>query len=152
MTERIRISLSGLWLITSLVSLILPVFIPTYPDPQSFIQNVIGTSTVTMFVISFPSSLFGIPLLFFAQTALGIDPNTIGGMYLNLFLLFVLGLIQWFWIVPRVWRNEPDMLALNLPQDPKPLLSEAQPLPGFEFFDSRSRTPLERVLHDEDQD
>src|SRR5688572_1783034 len=116
MKERFKLSLSGVWLLSSLVSLILPVFIPSYAHPQSFIQNVIGTSTVTMFILSFPSSLFGIPLLYFAQAAIGLDPNTIGGMYLNLFLLFVLGLVQWFWIVPRIWRNDPDVVILNLPR------------------------------------
>ena len=130
--------------------MILPVFLPSYADPQSFIQNVIGTSTVTMFVLSFPSSLFGIPLLLFAQMALGVDPNTIGGMYLNLFLLFVLGLIQWFWIVPRVRRGEPDMLTLNLPHNVELRLSKGRPVTASEFFDSHLQSPLERALRDDD--
>jgi len=150
MKERFKLSLSGVWLVSSLVSLILPVFIPSYAHPQSFIQNVIGTSTVTMFILSFPSSLFGIPLLYVAQAAIGVDPNTISGMYMNLFLLFVLGLVQWFWIVPRIWRNDPDVVILNLPREPEMLLSEARPAAGFDFFDSQSRTPLERVLQHDD--
>ena len=151
MNERFKLSLGGLWLATSLVSLILPVFIPSYADPQSFAQNVIGTSTVTMFVLSFPSSLFGIPLLFFAQEALGVNPNSIGGMYMNLFLLFVFGLVQWFWIVPRLWRNDPHLLTLDLPRTPEMQLSEAKPVAAFDFFDAQSRTPLERVLQDEER-
>lgn len=152
MKERFKLSLGGLWLVTSLVSLIMPVFIPSYADPQSFVQNVIGTSTVTIFILSFPSSLFGVPLLFFAQAALGVDPNSIGGMYLNLFLLFVLGSVQWFWIVPRIWRNEPKIQVLKLPGKADMQLAESTQAGGFEVFDSQSRTPLERVLHDDDPD
>lgn len=150
MKERFKLSFGGLWLLISLFSLILPVFIPSYANPQSFIQNVIGTATVTMFILSFPSSLFGIPLLFFAQAALGVDPHSIDGMYLNLFLLFVLGLVQWFWIVPRVWRNEPKLQILDLPRKSEMQLSEAKQTSGLEFFDAHSRTPLERVFQDED--
>jgi hypothetical protein len=151
MKDRFRLSLGALWLLTSLSTLILPIFIPSYANPQSFIQNVIGTSTVTMFILSFPSSLFGIPILFFAQNALGVDPNTISGMYLNLFLLFVLGLVQWFWIVPRIWRGEPAIQSLNLPRTPEMQLSEAKPVAGFSFFDTNERTPIERVFEDEDR-
>ena len=153
MKERFKLSLGGLWLLTSLCSLILPVFIPTYPNPHTIVQNVIGTTTVTMFILSFPSSLFGIPILFFTQITLGVDPNSIGGMYLNLFLLFVLGLVQWFWIVPRIWRrNGSKIQALNLPRNPQILLSEAKSENPFNLFDSHSRTPLERVFQDKDSD
>src|SRR5258707_15158571 len=98
MNEKFKLSLGRLWLLMSGFSLLLPVFLPSSADPQNFLQNVIGTTTVTMFILSFPSSLFGIPLFLVAHIALGLDPNTIEGMYLNLFLMFILGLVQWFWI------------------------------------------------------
>lgn len=153
MKERFKLSLGGLWLLTSLFSLILPVFVPSFADPQSFVQNVIGTATVTMFILSFPSSLFGIPLLFFAQAALGVDPNTIGGMYLNLFLLFVLGSVQWFWIVPRLLRNDPQLQILNLQLGkPEMLLSEANTIDETQFWDSEGQTPLEKVFLEKDSE
>jgi hypothetical protein len=106
-----------------------------------------------MFILSFPSSLFGIPLLFFAQTALGVDPNSIGGMYINLLLLFVLGLVQWFWIVPRLWRHDPDFQSLNLPLRTADLqLPEASAGDNFQFFDRDSSTPLERVINNNEHD
>lgn len=148
MKERLRLSLGGLWLATSLVSLILPVFLLTSANPQSFLQNVIGTAMVTMFILSFPSSLFGIPLLYISQIVLGVDPNSIGGMYLNLFLLFVLGLVQWFWIFPRLWRSESDIQTLNLPiMSEPPLLEIGQN--DIPIFNRDTRTPLERVIQDD---
>jgi ascorbate-specific PTS system EIIC-type component UlaA len=153
MNDRFKLSLRGIWLSVSVLSLILPVFLPSSSNPQNFLANVIATSTVTMFILSFPSSLFGIPLLFFAQMALGVDPNSIGGMYLNLLLLFVLGLVQWFWIAPRLWRHDPDFQTLNLPLRTADFqLHEASGGDNFEFFDSRSRTPLERVINNDDSD
>lgn len=153
MNERFKLSLRGIWLSVSFLSLILPVFLPSSSNPQNFLANVIATSTVTMFILSFPSSLLGIPLLFFAQIALGVDPNSIGGMYINLFLLFVLGLVQWFWIVPRLWRNDPDFQTLNLPLSTADLqLPEASAGDTFQFFDRDSRTPLERVISNDERD
>lgn len=152
MKKHFKISLSSLWLMTSAVSLILPVFLPSYANSQNFVQNVIGTTTVSMFVLSLPTSLFGLPLLFFAQAALGVDPNSISGMYLNLILLFIFGLVQWFWIVPSILRNDPELQILDLSRQPELQLAPERPARGFEFFDSQSRSPVERVLRDEDPD
>ena len=151
MKEQFKLNLSRIWLLTSIVTLILPVFLPSSPHPQNILQNVIGTTTVTMFILSFPSSLFGIPILLFAQIGLGVDPNTIGGMYLNLFLMFILGLVQWFWIVPRLWHGKQD-LSILLPDGQKTnlLLSEIRSRDDYGFFDDKERTPLERVLSDDD--
>ena len=151
MTERFKLSLSGMWLLVSLFSLLLPIFLPSATFSSSPAANVIGTATATMFILSFPSSLFGIPLLVVVDYVLGVDPNSIQGMYVNLFILFVLGLVQWFWIVPRVWRNDPDVQVLNLPV---PLRNERLPEASFdtqfEIFDARQRTPVERVINDDD--
>ena len=151
MTERFKISLSGMWLIVSLFSLLLPVFLPSDALSGNPAANVIGTATATMFILSFPSSLFGIPLLAVVDYVLGAHPNSIQGMYVNLFMLFVLGLVQWFWIVPRVWRNDPDVQVLNLPVSlGNEKLSEATFDNRFDVFNARERTPVERVINDDD--
>ncbi len=147
MTERFKLSLSGMWLIVSLFSLLLPIFLPSSAFSVNPAGNVIGTATATMFILSFPSSLFGIPLLLIVGIVLGVDPNSIQGLYLNLFLLFVLGLVQWFWIVPRVWRRDPDVQVLNLPVSSAYIELSEMPIDAkFEEFDSRERTPVERVI------
>jgi hypothetical protein len=151
MTERFKVSLSGMWLLVSLFSLLLSIFLPSNAFSGNPAANVIGTATATMFILSFPSSLFGIPLLVVVDYALGVDPNSIQGMYLNLFILFVLGLVQWFWIVPRVWRNDPDVQVLGLPVScSSGRLAEAPAVADYDAFASRERTPVERLINEDD--
>jgi len=151
MTDHFKLSLGKIWLLVGGLSLILPVFLPSSANPGNFLQNVIATTTVTMFILSFPSSLFGIPIIFFTQIVLGVDPNTIGGMYLNLFLMFVLGLVQWFWVVPRLLHGRQNFEVLNLQEtELNSLLSEVKRDGGSGSYDQESRTPLERVLRDDE--
>ena len=152
MEKIFKLSFKQIWLAVSIFSLALPVFLPSSANPQNFLENVIGTVTVTMFILSFPISLFGLPIMFFASYVLGVDPNTIGGMYLNVFLLCVLGYVQWFWILPRVLRNEPQFQMLNLfGGKPEMQLLEAKAMNNIPF-DSDGRTPLERVLQNKDSE
>jgi len=151
MKERFKLSLSGLWLPVSVFSLLLPVFMPSSANASNFAENAIGTASVSMFILSFPSSLFGLPAMFFAKIVLDVNPNSIEGMYLNLFLLFVFGLVQWFWIVPRVLRNEPRFQMLNLfGGNPEMQLLEAKAANNIPFCDPDGRTPLERVFEEKD--
>ena len=151
MNERFKLGLWQIWLLISVFALLLPVFLPSSANPQNFLENVIGTVTVTMFILSFPSSLFGLPIMFFAQIALDVNPNTMQGMYLNLFLLFVLGSVQWFWILPRVLRNEPRFQMLNLRGGKaEPLLSAVKFDGNVESCDSQGRTPVERIIYEKD--
>ena len=152
MKERFKLSPGQIWMLITAAALILPVFLPSSANPQNFLENVIGTVTVTMFILSFPISLFGLPIMFFASYVLGVDPNTIGGMYLNVFLLCVLGYVQWFWILPGIMRNEPLFQTLNLfGGKPEMQLLEAKAINNIPF-DSDGRTPLERVLQNKDSE
>jgi hypothetical protein len=153
MKRYFSLSLSQIWLLIGVFALLLPVFLPSSANPQNFLQNVIGTATTTMFILSFPSSLFGLPIMFFAQAVLDVNPNTMQGMYLNLFLLFVLGSVQWLWIVPRVLRNEPRFQMLNLlGVKSEPQLSAIKFDANVESCDSQGRTPVERIIHEKDSD
>ncbi len=152
MKEQFKLSPSQIWMLITAAALILPVFLPSSAGPQNFLENVIGTVTITMFILSFPISLFGLPIMFFASYVLGVNPNTIGGMYLNIFLLCVLGYVQWCWILPRILRNEPQFQMLNLfGGKPEMQLLEAKPMNNIPF-DSDGRTPLERVLQNKDSE
>jgi hypothetical protein len=150
MSEHFKNSLVTVWLIVSAVCLTLPVFLPSNGFSADPAANVIGSATATMFVLSFPSSLFGIPLLVFIDHSLGVDPNSIQGMYVNLFLLFVLGSVQWFWVVPRVWRREPAVQILAIPAEPSEnCLPDAPAETQFDGLDSRERTPVERIISED---
>ncbi len=106
MPEKLKFRLSSMWLFVSIFTIILPVFIPSYSsfNPAT---NAIGVATAAMFILSFPSSLFGLVAMMFIDIILGMNPNSIGGLYVNLLVMFTLGLVQWFWIVPRIWRRDP---------------------------------------------
>lgn len=150
MFENSKLSLSRIWLLISAFALILPIFMPSSANPQNFLENVIGTVTVTMFILSFPSSLFGLPVLYLVRLVFEINQNSMEAMYLNLFLLFVLGLAQWFWIVPRLMRSESRFQMLNLVgvNSEAPLL-EAKPVNNIPF-DKEGQTPLEKVIYEKD--
>ena len=152
MTERFKFSLSGMWLFVCLFTLLIPVFLPSFANSANPTTNVIGTATAAMFILSFPSSLFGIPLLVFVDASLGVDPNSIGGMYVNLLVMFVLGLVQWFWIVPRTWRRDPGVQVLNLPTTPaETRLQMFPPVEAFVALDEQQLTPIERVITQESE-
>jgi len=146
MIEKIKWSLGSAWFVVSFFALALPVFLPSYPHGPGPLSSVIATSTVTMFILSFPSSLFGIPFLIILDSMLGLDPSSIQGMYINLTLLFVIGLVQWFWLVPRILFREPEIQTLEFAM---PELLQPARQPDFDSFPSRDRTPLERVMDDD---
>ena len=151
MTDRFKLNLSVMWLVSSLFALALPIFIPSYSTTGSFASNAVGTATATMFLLSFPSSLFGAPLLLIVGYALGVRSDSIEGMYVNLLLLFVLGLVQWFWIVPRVLNGAAPMEQLNIGASlPEPERLEPARRSENGFFDVKDDTPLERVLRESD--
>lgn len=153
MKEYFNLSLKKIWLLISVFSLILPIFMPSSANPQNFLANVIGTVTVTLFILAFPSSLFGLPVLSFVGVALELNPNSIESLYLNLFLLFVLGFVQWFWIVPRLLINEPRFQMLNIPGGKSEIqFSEAVVPNNPQSWDSQGKTRLEKVFKEKDSE
>ena len=147
MNERFKFSLRGMWLFVCVFTLLIPVFLPSFAGSANPASNVVGAATTSMFILTFPSSLFGIPLLLFVSSMLGVSPNSIEGMYLNLFVMFVLGLVQWFWIVPRIWRSDPKVQVLDLPvqRDIVPL-QIFSPADSFAAYNDRGQTPVERII------
>lgn len=134
------------WLFVSFICLIAPVFFPTLPYPDSFLDDPMGTSTLVMFLLSFPMSILAAPALI----AVGAGPNPIEAAYTNLFFLFVIGFVQWFWLIPKLTQEkQPELQVLDLhAARPAAQLSEAHLSTDFPFFDKESRTPVERVIDD----
>jgi hypothetical protein len=148
MTDRSKLALGGMWLTASSLALIIPIFVPSFPGTA---LNPIGMSLATMFILSFPSSLVGLPLLYLVNYMVGVDAGSIQGMYENVVVLFVLGLVQWFWLVPRLWNNKPPIQMLNLLQaTDNAVLTDGAAIRA-EFFDAKETTPLERVMRDTDE-
>jgi hypothetical protein len=85
--------------------------------------------------------------MFMTGVILGINPASIEALYLNLTIMFVLGVVQWFWILPRFLAKDPKFQTLNLlGARPEVLLAEAKMESRVDFYDVRGRTPLERVI------
>lgn len=139
------------WLVVSFICLIAPVFLPTSRYPSDFLDDPMGTATGIMFVLSFPLCILAVPIILFMEFSLGIRSGSIQGAYLNLLFLFAFGLVQWFWIVPRLLqkKNRSGLQILDLhAHKPAAALGEAHLSTDFPFFDSNSRTPVERVIDD----
>jgi len=153
MKKPFELNLSPLWLLISAAALTLPVFLPSSAHPQYFFQDIIGTVTTAMYILSFPAGLLALPMMFLAKLFFGVNPQTIGGMYVNVFLLCVLGYAQWFWLVPRLLRSESQFQILNLLGGKSNLkLSEAAASNNTEFWDSQSRTPVEKIIREKDSE
>ena len=152
MKEEFKLNLSPIWLLISAIALTLPVFLPSSVHPQYFFQDIIGLVTTAMYILSFPAGFLAIPAMFLAELFLGVNPDTIGGMYVNVFLLCVLGYVQWFWIVPRILRNEPRFQMLNLFGEKSEMqLLQAKAANNIPFCDSDGQTPIERVFQEKDK-
>lgn len=138
-----------IWLLGAGFCLALPVFVPTYPYPAGILEDAMGAATGIMFLLSFPASLIGMPFIYMVDALLGTRPNTISESYINLFLLFTLGFAQWFWLVPRLLRwKKSGLQILDLHARKPSALGEAHISTDFPFFDSNSKTPVERVIDD----
>jgi hypothetical protein len=145
MGERMKFSLSTVWLILSIATLLAPVFIPSGPG-----RNVIGYATATMMLLSFPSSLFVAPLMIFVNFSIGFNTIAFEGQYLNLIFLFAVGCLQWFWIAPRISGENAKLQALGLEVSSRgPALPRPIPRIFFRPFDTDGRTPVERVIEED---
>jgi hypothetical protein len=145
MNERVVSRLGAVWMATAVVSLILPIFLPSFPNSHYFGTNVIEAAMVTTFLLSFPSSLLGLPLILFSQLSLGIDPDAISGKYFMVVAFFLLGLVQWFQIVPWIFRKERQCLNIcsTSPKSLDPLKTDFQAVP------MREERPVEEFIEKE---
>lgn len=148
MPERFKFSLSSMWLFISFFTIILPVFIPSSAFSVNPSSNAIGVATAAMFILSFPSSLFGLVAMFFAQAAFSLRLESMEAMYVNLLVMFALGLVQWFWIVPRIWSRDPALQTVEIGPGwtPRGALPRAVPDEIFGHYDALGRTPVECII------
>ena len=102
MSDNMKIALTGFWLMLSSACVVLPVFVPSNVYTGDPFANVVGTSAITMFILSFPASLLGLPISMLLQSAFGLGQYSLMGLYVNTLVFFALGLCQWFWAVPRL--------------------------------------------------
>ena len=111
---KIKSNLKYVWLGIAVLSMILTTFLWFGYDSQN-LQNTIYILNAFMLILSLPCSLFAVLVVALANHYLGINPFSTEGIYLNTIFLFVVGLMQWFWVA-RVWSpSESIFQNLNLP-------------------------------------
>ena len=113
MKNSFRLSLRQIWLVFGVLSMIL-LFLPRVEGWQDFMKSALLVLEVLVFIFSLPCSLFAVPVVVAAAYYLDMPPTSVRGMTLSTILLFVIGLMQWFWI-SRFWSpREPPFQMLNL--------------------------------------
>jgi predicted neutral ceramidase superfamily lipid hydrolase len=97
-----------MWLGIAILSMVLTTFLWFGYDSQN-LQNAIYVLNGLMLVLSLPCSLFAVLVVVLANQYLDINPFSIEGIYLSTIFLFVVGLMQWFWVA-RVWSPTESMV------------------------------------------
>src|SRR5262245_3158292 len=105
MNNRLEKKLKYFWCLTSAVSLLLPLYPYTYYYSPAMFGNIMMPALIAMMVMTFPFSLFAMPLFVLFKLILEIEPDSMFGAYLYLILLNIIGYVQWFWLVPRLTGN-----------------------------------------------
>ncbi len=106
----IKSNLKFIWLTFGVLSLVLMGFLWFGYDSQ-YLRNTMHVLNAVMLILSLPCSLFAVPVILLANRYLEINPFSPEGIYLGTIFLFILGLMQWFWIV-RFWS--PDQATLQM--------------------------------------
>lgn len=110
----LRFNLKKMWLAVGIISLVLLVF-HWFGFYLEKLTDSILVLNVLAFLLSLPCSLFVIPVWIASSYYLALSPISSEGIYLNTFVLFAVGALQWFLIV-RFWSpTEPVMQMLDLP-------------------------------------
>jgi hypothetical protein len=107
------------------------------------------TMLVIMFWLSFPTSVvFLIVAMFFVEYS---SIHTTSDYITVWFIMAFGGVLQWFFLAPRIFRKT-DLVLLNLrstispPPAVKTVMRKAKAMRKIRHFDTQGRTPLERVI------
>ena len=147
MFYRLKLTLGGVWMIAAVSALLIPVLTPSYR--HSMDTGAIGTATILMFLLSFPTSVVATPILLMVGALLNLTNDSIGVAYMNLIALFAIGAVQWFWVVPRVlWRKVfVQELDLGNAAGNTRLFARDSSV----WLDAQGSTPVERVIEENEQ-
>jgi hypothetical protein len=109
----IKFNVKYIWLAIGAVSMILLAF-DWFGFGSENLKTVILVLNALMFILSVPCSLIFIPVAAAADYYLEMSPTSNQGIYLNTIFLFVLGLVQWFWIANFWSPTEQPFQQLDL--------------------------------------
>lgn len=110
---KIKNNLKHIWLAVSVISIILLAFHWFGYAPQNLQYTIIGLNILAL-ILSVPCSLSVVPVFFAANHFLEMSPFSGEGIYLNTFLIFALGSLQWFLVIKYWSPTEPILQKLEL--------------------------------------
>ena len=96
--------LKEIWLAVAVISMILLGFHWFGYDSRNLEVSILALNVVG-FALALPCSLFVVPVAVASSIYLGIQPAATEGVYLNTIFIFVIGMMQWFFI-SRYWTAE----------------------------------------------
>ena len=109
----IKFSLKNIWLAVAVSSLILLAFHWFGFDSRNLEYAILTLSSVA-FILSLPCSLFVVPVMLASNYYMAISPFAGDGIYLGTILIFIVGAMQWFWIVNFWYPTESSFQDLDL--------------------------------------
>jgi len=147
MASRIKLALAVAWLTAILIVLGMGSGLCASAEDVCFESG--ETMLVIMFWLSFPASVVCLILAMFFVEYSSIHTAS---DYVTVWLVMAFGgLLQWFFLAPRIFRKT-DLVLLNLPstirapQAAKSVTRKAIATRKIRHFDTQGRTPLERVI------
>ena len=103
MNENLKNKMMRLWCLVSVISLALPLYPYYFADSPAMFGNFMTPILVVLLVLVLPLSFFTLPIFLLFKLILEIEPNDMFGAYLYLFLLNIIGYVQWLWLMPRIF-------------------------------------------------
>jgi hypothetical protein len=145
-SDNVKIALTGFWLMLSSACVVLPVFVPSNVYAGDPFGNVVGASAATMFVLSFPASLLGIPISMLIQSAMNVGQYSSMGLWVNTLVFLALGVCQWFWAVPRLRAFTAQAGPADADAYSTKPTRQISSGTGVAAFDEDELSPVERVF------
>ena len=152
MKSRFKLCFKTAWLTAAAVALLMATHLCSSTEAACFDAG--ETMLLLMVIMSFPT---GILSIFFLLFFFGFETGHSLSDHFTVWLVMTIGgYLQWFVLVPR-WFTKPELTLLNLGQRESLLKAPATFTPPISVrqskrtlrtsaFDSRGRTPLERVI------
>lgn len=99
-----KYKIKQIWLAVGVISMILLGFHWFGYDSRNMEISILVLNAVG-FALALPCSIFIVPVAVASSIYLGIQPTAMEGVYLNTIFIFVIGMMQWFFI-SRFWSSD----------------------------------------------
>lgn len=117
MYDRLESNLKRFWLLVSAVSLAFPLVLSLVNPASINYAEAVEIGVISLFILTFPSSFFAIPLLALFKLILEIDMSSMFGAYLYIILLNIIGYVQWFRLMPTFFGKSKPLKMVSILED-----------------------------------